>query len=380
MRNPRAVAPLAATMGLAVLLAGCLAGTPPVPRLSVTLRTDAEVQASPGWTVGWAVGVNESVEVNRTVTVSWDLPAGWNGRALKTDLLVEKVNGGNATFLLVDVPADQADGTYPITVRATMGADTAQAAASVKVARPVLNQVKNNSVVQMDYVGFLATNQVFDTSIWSVANASGLEKWPDFKNSSAQRTQADYHTFSFTEGRHQVIRGWEEQIAGMSLAQGKALIIDAEDAYGRFLNQTVNTTLTFNIYNHTTVAAFQPLYGELPVKDRQYTDPTWGWTVRVVSVDNATNEVLLENLPDTARTYTPYGINATVSGLSSASGTFNVTFTPILHEATGNAARDTGEVVEMNAGNFTIRWQTEHVQTLAPYALYFLVFVRSVAG
>ena len=379
MRNPRFAPILAAILALSVALGGCLSGPTPPPKVAVSFLSDAEVLASPGWTVGWAVEVFESVTDNGTVAVTSEAPPGWAPRFIKPEMLVEKANGRKATFLLVDIPADAANGTYSVKVRAAMGADTAEVTGTVKISRPALNLVKNGTAVQMDYIGFLDTNQVFDTSMFSVANSSGLDKWPDFVNSSKQRTEADYHPLSFTEGRRQVIRGWEVGIEGMALAQGKALIIPSEDAYGRYVNQSINITNSIPIYNQTTIAAFQPLYGGPPVEDAQYTEPTFGWTVRVVSVDNATGTCVLENLVDMNKTYKPFGVNATVSSLSSATGNFTLTYAPALN-GTGVRYMDTGIIVDLNATAFTMRWQTEHQQTLAPYTLYFLVFVRSAAG
>ena len=379
MNNPRAAGLLAATLALAVALSGCLSGTAPTPKLAVNILSDIDLTASPGWTVGWAVEVFQSVGPNTTVAVTPEVPDGWGARFLKSDMLIELANGRHSTFMLVDIPASAANNTYHLKVHAAAGADKAEATVNVKVSKPDSNLIKNGSVVQMDYVGFLETNQVFDTSMWGVTNSSGLEKWPAYKNSSAQRTQADYHPLTFTEASHQVIKGWETGIFGMALGQGKALIIPPEDAYGHFVNQSINLTESVPIYNQTTIAAFQPIYGALPTEDAQFVDPNFGWTVRVVSVDNATGSCVLENMIDVNRTYTPYGVNATLTDLSSASGTFEVHYAPQLDGPAKNG-RDTGQVVDVNATAFTVRWQTEHSQELAPYTLYFLVFVRSVAN
>lgn len=379
MENPRAGAVLAAVLAAAVAMSGCLAGAPAEPKLTLTVLTDPEISAVAGWTVGWAVEVFESTTKNASITLVPEAPAGWNPRMVKNPLTIAEPHGRNVSFLLVDIPADAANNTYNVKVTATLGGDSAETSGKVKVSRPSLNLVRNQSAVDMDYVGFLDTNEVFDTSIWAVANSSGVNKWPDFKTSSSQRTQVDYHPLRFTEGSHQVIKGWETGIMGMALGAGRVLVIPPEDAYGHFVNQTINTTELVPIYNHTTLAAFQPLYGAPPVKDQQYTDPLFGWTVRVVDIDNATGNVLLQNLIDANHTYTPYGVNATVSNLSSASGNFELHYAPVFN-ATGKRGADNGVIVEVNATTFTYRWQTEHSQKLAPYALYFLIYVRGVAG
>jgi hypothetical protein len=378
MANPRAGAIAAIFVGAAVLFSGCLSGPTPVPKVQVTLLTDHDLVATPGWTVGFAFEVFESVGDNVTVLLS--ATAGdWQTRLLNSSFTFAKANGRHTTFLLVDIPADAGNGTVPVKISAALGGDSAQATGTIRVSRPTANLVKNDSVVGMDYIGFLEDNRVFDTSIFVVANSSGLDKWPDFANSSALRHDADYHTFTFTEGKQQVIKGWETGIAGMSLGGAKALIIPAEEAYARFVNQTLNLTQPVPIYNDTTIAAFTPVFGSAPQEDNQYVDPTYGWTIRVVSVDNATGRCVYENLPMENATYTPYGVNATVTNISSVLGTLEIHYTVALHQS-ARYIQDTGEVIELNATSFTVRWQTEHRQTLAPYALYFLVYVRTVTG
>lgn len=380
MRYARAPAISAAILALSVVLTGCLAGPASVPKVTLLLLTDADLAAQPGWTVGWALEAFESVGENQTVALSTDAPAAWNAHFLNASVEIAKASGRHTTFLLADIPLDLANGTYPFKVFATLGSDRAQAAASVRVARPVLNLVKNGTVVKIDYVGFLLDNRVFDTSVFAVANSSGLEKWPDFLSSSAVRTQADYKPLQVTVGNHQVIAGWETGLLGATLGSGKALVIPAEFAYGKFTNQTVNLTLSLPIYNSTTIGAFKPLYGSDPVRDQQFVEPTFGWTVQVVSVDNATGAVVLLNLPNANASYTPFGVNATVSNISSAAGTFEVHISPSAGQTAVNHFSDHGTVVDINATAFTIRWQTEHRNTLAPFDLLFLIYVRSATG
>ncbi len=379
MERHRASGLLAAALALAVLSSGCLSGPAATPRVLLTFLSDPEVQASPGWTVGWAFETFESVADNATVTLTAQAPVGWSTRLLRDNFTFDKAHERHSTFLLVDVPSDAQNGTFAVNVAAALGADRAEITGSVRVARPDSNIVKNQSKVRMDYVGFLEDNRVFDTSIYALANSSGVEKWPDFKNSSAQRTIADYNPLEFTQGSHQVIKGWELGIEGMALGQGRALIIPSEDAYGRYMNQSINLTEPISIYNETTVAAFQPVFGTAPVEEAQFLHPLYGWAVRVVSVDNATGVCVYENLVSVNASYAPYGITASVGNISSALGTFELRYAPVLHES-GTLLQDTGEVVSLNATAFAVRWQTEHRQTLAPYALYFLVFVRSVTA
>ncbi len=374
--SPR-VGLLAAVMSLSILAAGCLGGPEPTAPVTISLLTDSTVSAQAGWTVGWAVNVAQTVGGNQTATLAVQAPGGWNAYYLKTSLNLSFSGANGTAFLLVDVPADAADGSYSVTVTGTVGDKSASATATVELTKPTTNLVMNGTAVTMDYVGFLGTNEVFDTSMWSVAS-HGLDKWPDFANSSVSRGPADYHTLPLTLGTGQVIKGWDLGLLNMSLGQGKALIIPPELAYGRFLDQVVNLTEEQPVYNRTTVSAFTIDYGQAPTVESQYKHPTFGWTVRVVDVDNVTQDVVLENMPVENHTYTPFGVNATVSDISSVSGNFTLHYAPVDGQET-HTVLDTGSVVAVNATNFTMRWQTEHRQALAPLTLYFLVYVRTAS-
>ena len=375
MARARVYPAATAVVCIALLVAGCLGGPPAKAPLVATVVSDASVSAQPGWTVGFAVNVYQSVGANKTAALTIDAPAGWNARLLKPDLVINTSGANLTTFLLADVPATAENNTYTITVHVTLEDKTAKATCTVEVERPSANLLSNGSAVQIDYVGFLESNEVFDTSMWSVASV-GLDKWPDYKNSSANRREVDYKPLTLTLGNRQVIQGWELGLQNMSLGEGKAMIIPPELAYGNFFNQSINRTLVVPIYNTTTIERVRVVTGQEPQVDAEYVDPTFGWTWRVVDINNATQELVLQNLPQLNRTYTPYGVNATVHNISSANGTFDVVFEPVLHEEARSVV-DNGEVVDVNATAFTVRWQMEHRNSLAPFTLYFLVYVRT---
>jgi len=207
MKYSRATAASAVVLSAAVLLSGCLAGPAPTPKVSLNFLTDVEVVAQPGWTVGWVVEAFESIGENQTVALSTDAPPTWNPRFLNSTVRIDKPNGRHSTFLMADVPADGANGTYSFKVFGDLAGNRAELQGKLRIVRPLLNTVKNGTAVKIDYVGFLSDNRIFDTSMWTVANSSGIEKWPDFVTSSAVRTQADYNPLSLTVGNHQVIRG-----------------------------------------------------------------------------------------------------------------------------------------------------------------------------
>lgn len=381
MLSTRANPGAAVILSMAILFAGCLGGTPPAPKLSVTILSGGQVDAQPNWTVGWAVEVFQSVGENQTVTLSAEPPSGWTSRVIKSELNFTHGGEKHVTFVLVNIPDTQANGSYSVKFHASLGGERAEATATVVVSRPETNLLKNGTVVQMDYVGFLENSEVFDTSIWAVANSS-IDKTPDFRNNSLPRTIADYKTFSLSLGARQVIQGWDLGLVGMGLNQHKALIVPPELAYGIFVEQNFSLMETMPIYNTTTADAFRASTGFEAQEDAEFADPDYGWTVRVVNVDNATKTVTVQNLPNTNATYTPYGVNATVKNISSmggANGTFELHWTPVLNETTNNHLDD-GVVTQINETAFTVKWQTNHRQPLAPKTLYFLVYARSTTG
>lgn len=377
MSSPPRMALPAATVCLALVVAGCLGGPDTPDPVTIGFLANASIAAQPGWTVGWPVNVGQSIGENQTAALTVAAPPGWSARYLKPSLNLSTSGSNLTSFLLVDIPSDTADGRYDVAVSAGVAGQSASATATVEVSRPTTNLLQNGSAVSMDYVGFLESNEVFDTSMWSVARA-GLDKWPDFANSSATRVELDFNPLQLTLGTGQVIKGWELGLQNMSLGQAKALIIPPELAYGRFFDQVLNLTEEQAIYNETTVSAFTAAYGEPPTLDAEYKHPFFGWTVRVADIDNVSQEVVVQNLPQASETYKPLGVNATVSNLSSATGSFELRYAPEVGQGT-TSFLDTGEVVELNATNFTVRWQTEHRQTLAPYTLYFLVYVRTAS-
>src|SRR2546428_3883965 len=130
-------APLAASVvALTLLFSGCLGGTAPVPRIAVSPLTDPQVNAQPNWTVGWAFEVFESIGDNVSASLSTDGPAGWTTRLLQETLTFPKANDRRVTFLLVDIPRDQANGSFELRLHAAIGADTAQTLVHVAVSRP----------------------------------------------------------------------------------------------------------------------------------------------------------------------------------------------------------------------------------------------------
>ena len=88
--------------------------------------------------------------------------------------------------------------------------------------------VKENEIVAsgdkitVDYIGRLNDQEVFDTSVKTVAEAAGKY--------SPQRNYDE--GLSFTVGAGQMIKGFDEAVVGMKVGETKTIHIPAEKAYG----------------------------------------------------------------------------------------------------------------------------------------------------
>ena len=82
--------------------------------------------------------------------------------------------------------------------------------------------VASGDKIAVDYIGRLNGQEVFDTSVKTVAEAAGKY--------SPQRNYDE--GLSFTVGAGQMIKGFDEAVVGMKVGETKTVHIPAEKAYG----------------------------------------------------------------------------------------------------------------------------------------------------
>ena len=83
-------------------------------------------------------------------------------------------------------------------------------------------KVTTGDKIIVDYIGRLNDQEVFDTSVKTVAEAAGKY--------SPQRNYDE--GLSFTVGAGQMIKGFDEAVVGMKVGETKTVHIPAEKAYG----------------------------------------------------------------------------------------------------------------------------------------------------
>ena len=149
--------------------------------------------------------------------------------------------------------------------------------------------VKIGDNVSVDYIGS-ANGHIFDTSVESVAKENNL--------SVHNRT---YKPISFTVGKGQFIKGFEEGIVGMKVGESKTLIIPPDQAYGPKNSQLIQTipiiqkvpiTRTFPKVFEIPYGQFASLFGVQHKNGDSVRVPGTNANVSILNISTASNVVV----------------------------------------------------------------------------------------
>ena len=157
--------------------------------------------------------------------------------------------------------------------------------------------VISGDTIKVNYIGALADGRVFDTSLYSVASNDAL--YPK-SLSFGLRENTSYTPLQFTVGTGSLIKGFESGVLGMSLNQTKTIAIPPALGYGAMdLSKLRTFTLTESapIYFSLSQVSFSEIYGVTPQVGLTVTDPTWGWSARVMKVNTNADSVDVWNMP-----------------------------------------------------------------------------------
>jgi FKBP-type peptidyl-prolyl cis-trans isomerase 2 len=168
--------------------------------------------------------------------------------------------------------------------------------------------VKTGDRINVDYVGWLESGEVFDTSQWDVASDNfSYPKTVSF----GLRPKEQYKPFELTVGQG-VITGWSEGVVGMSLGEVRRLVIPPDKAYGfpdkskievRQLVESRPLTIELND------TEFEKNYSTKPAVGAVANDKVYGWPVRVLSVDGGiVTAVVVAEKDDVFQTQWPWKI------------------------------------------------------------------------
>jgi FKBP-type peptidyl-prolyl cis-trans isomerase 2 len=157
--------------------------------------------------------------------------------------------------------------------------------------------VVNGDTIKVDYIGILPDGRVFDTSLYSVASNDAL--YP--KALSFELRNVSFYTpLQFTVGGGTLIKGFDSGVIGMSLNQTKTVSIPPALGYGAMNLSKLRTfalTESAPVYFSLSQASFAEMYNVTPQVGLTVTDPTWGWSARVMKVDTNADSVDIWNMP-----------------------------------------------------------------------------------
>ncbi len=89
--------------------------------------------------------------------------------------------------------------------------------------------VKTGDNISVDYTGSLLDGRVFDTSIEKVAEENNI-----------LTPGREYKPLDFTVGKEEVIKGFDEEVKGMTIGESKTIIIPPEKGYGPINPEAIN--------------------------------------------------------------------------------------------------------------------------------------------
>lgn len=164
---------------------------------------------------------------------------------------------------------------------------------------------KDGDEVKVDYTGYIGIwnettkkydkGEIFDTSLWDIANNTNLTKTKDFE----KRKKEDYRPLSFTIGSGQMIKGFNDGVKGMKINENKSVVIQPEDGYGGFnwtyVDNTTKLYLEVNVTEVMNKTEFQELVNESANEGIKFTHPNYGWNSTVYKVEG--ENVIIKNLP-----------------------------------------------------------------------------------
>jgi FKBP-type peptidyl-prolyl cis-trans isomerase 2 len=173
--------------------------------------------------------------------------------------------------------------------------------------------VASGDTVIVNYTGFVeiqGQRKIFDTSLWD--RAVDNTTFPKVAWFTA-RAQTGYTTFSFVEGRNQVIVGFDQGVLGMTEGQVKQVSIPPEQGYGKMdatKLTSFNLEQTSTVFTNSTIGAFKTKFTVPPTVGLTITDPVYKWNVTVLSVDTPADKVVYQNAPYLNGIYHIYGSSA----------------------------------------------------------------------
>lgn len=201
-------------------------------RLSALRNT---VEAAPGRTANFLVfaKAEQSAIAKATLTVDDSASESVQEATTVEDCFRSFALPADQRFAVVvafDVPTSASeDDEFTVPLRLTGGAESGDLTLTVRAAAaPEGEGASDGDTVELNYAGFNIYGQLFDTSVFEVADDDGIPKFdPVFQ----KRSQDNYKSFSFEMDGEGTIDGFSDAARGLKVDERGTHRIAPEDAY-----------------------------------------------------------------------------------------------------------------------------------------------------
>ncbi len=375
----------AAAVALAVVtvgLMGCLGSNAPGPAPALSVKAvDGNLKAMAGTNLTFLLKVKSGQKVldNVALTVS-SQPATWS-TALGCSTFDVAAGASKGVMLEVSIPAGESPAVREIKVRAASTLRSFSATGSVKATVKngfglPLDLVRPGSTIKVDYTGYLASHEIFDSSVKAVGSDQAFVKSSSFKAPA----DGAYQPLAFEVGSDQMIKGFDAGVIGMGSGQTRTVLVPPVLGYGKFEAARVNITETFPMHFTLARVNFTITYGEEAVTNKVVVEPYWGWKVQVVSLDG--DSVSLMILPEVNSTLFPYGWETKLVEVNGSADGGVGRITVKHYPGTGGNVTVRGlkaEIAALTATYADLSYNLNTGNVLATQDLYFIIKVVSIS-
>ncbi|UCE38153.1 MAG: FKBP-type peptidyl-prolyl cis-trans isomerase [Thermoplasmata archaeon] len=254
---------------------------------------------------------------NDTVTLTVaSQPTGWVVTLNQTEINLSK-KGSMGIFVMINATSDAKMGDHKIEVHATSKLDGKKYSKSfkVKVIGPSDTTARVGDKVEVDYIGYLTSYEIFDTSIEDIATNTAIRKQLGYPTRGGYQPLKVYVGPEDPDPQDQytsTVEGFWEAIEGMSVGQSRTVILPPSKAYGQYENATLNVTEDVFILETMSFSDFDLNFGETPREGMFLEHYFWGWNVSIDYVNQTEDTIIVRNEPYINQIVTSYGWDSKV--------------------------------------------------------------------
>lgn len=296
-----------------ITAAGCLSDEPSkTPKLDISLVGKSH-KIFAGDTTTYAVVIDNNRDENDTVTLSiTDFPSGWYVTINQTRFnLTQRTSFG--VFVVVTAKENAKTGDHKIKIRAQ--SEMFESKKSLTITTKVISdsgeRVIEGDKVSVDYLGYLETDVVFDTSLEKIAKEEAIRKRPQFTVRGVYDTLQVYVGSEDPDTKDDYIgtvEGFWEGIVGMKVGQSRTVTFHPEKGYGNYVNATINVSEEITMFETFTLEEFEEYYPEEDIfVSVPFEHHYWGWNVSIHYVNETEDMVKIIHEPDLNQIITAYG-------------------------------------------------------------------------